>query len=117
MASTRKINSKERHSLYYKGNENILSNRTEEYRTIRNDTVMAELGMNASHIHGKVLASNYCDIESDLYGIGSSNLVQPRLKATPNINTIPVKSFFNRLPMILPEPMVCLKDGKRPKIP
>ena len=117
MASTRKINSKGIHSLEIRGNENVILNRTEEYRTTRNDTVMAELGMNASHIHGKVLASNYCDIESDLYGIGSSNLVQPRLKATPNINTIPVKSFFNRFPMILPEPMVCLKDGKRPKIP
>ena len=61
--------------------------------------------------------SNYCDIESELYGIGSSNLVVPKESVKPEHNKLPIKSFFERLPMILPEPMLCLKDENRPILP
>jgi len=52
------------------------------------------------------LATNYCDIESQLRGIGSTNLVQPQSEVVPlvkeikSLNMVPVQSTF------LPEPLV-----------
>ena len=63
-------------------------------------------GLNGARIAGKDLAKNDCDIESFLFGIGSTNLVQPLSPITPNINHIPSLNIMDRTPMILPKPLI-----------
>jgi hypothetical protein len=57
------------------------------------------IGMKTAH---RNLSSNYCDIESQLFGIGSTNLVTPKPDVVPEL--IPMKSvnIADRIPMVMP---------------
>jgi len=48
------------------------------------------------------LASNACDIESQLRGIGATNLVEPRAPITPEIHSLQSLNIAGRLPLIMP---------------
>jgi hypothetical protein len=48
------------------------------------------------------LSQNYSDVESFLFGIGSTNLVSPQSEPTPEINQIKSLNVADRLPMIMP---------------
>jgi hypothetical protein len=52
------------------------------------------------------LSSNFCDIESQLLGIGSSNLVKPLVPVTPDIYTLKSLKIMDRVPLIMPQPFV-----------
>ena len=60
-------------------------------------------------LQGKVasrdLANNYTDIESVLFGIGSTNLVQPLPNIVPEIYHLPSLNIIDKTPMIVPEPV------------
>jgi len=68
-------------------------------------------------LQGKVasrdLANNYTDIESNLFGIGSTNLVQPLPNIVPDIHHLPSLNIINKLPMIVPEP-IYVETKQRP---
>ena len=66
--------------------------------------------------NNKILSRNAPDIESVLFGIGSTNLVKPKAAVTPELNRMPHISFFNRLPVYLPEPLV-VENCQRAKGP
>ena len=57
--------------------------------------------------------SNPVEIESYLFGINANNLVQPQPPVKPELHTIPEISFFNRLPIIMPKPLV-VENKQRP---
>ena len=57
-------------------------------------------GLLIGKMHGRDLASNSCDIESFLWGIGSTNLVQPLPKVEPLIHSLPSLNVISRLPVI-----------------
>ncbi len=42
------------------------------------------------------LASNACDIESDLFGIGSTNLVTPKAPLKPRLNNLKSLDVFDK---------------------
>lgn len=50
------------------------------------------------------LAANACDIESQLRGIGATNLVEPRAPIAPEIHPLKSLNIADRLPMIMPAP-------------
>jgi len=52
------------------------------------------------------LSENFCDIESSLLGIGSTNLVSPQPAVVPEINKLQSLSIIDRLPVILPSPLI-----------
>jgi hypothetical protein len=52
------------------------------------------------------LSNNPVDIESSLLGINSTNLVYPQREVIPELKHIPMKSYFETIPLILPEPFV-----------
>jgi hypothetical protein len=52
---------------------------------------LAGNGLLVGRMAGRDLANNSCDIESELFGIGSTNLVQPLAKVQPDF--IPLKSL------------------------
>lgn len=55
---------------------------------------------------------NGVDIESELRGIDSTNLVKPRAPFVPNNKHIPEVVFYDRTPMILPKPLVVEKEQR-----
>jgi hypothetical protein len=67
-------------------------------------------------LHGRVaaenLSSNYCDIESKLWGIGSTNLVTPQPDVTADVYRLKSLAISNRLPLIVPEPLNLAKDQR-----
>jgi|UniRef100_A0A6C0IJZ3 hypothetical protein len=58
------------------------------------------------------LASNACDIESQLFGIGSTNLVTPQKQIQPKIHNIKSLNVSDRISMIIPAPLVVEKDQR-----
>jgi hypothetical protein len=58
------------------------------------------------------LSNNACDIESYLYGIGSSNLVNLKPPVVPYIKPLLSLSVIDRLPLIIPDPLVVAKNQR-----
>ena len=59
-------------------------------------------GLLSGRYAGRDLAKNDNDIESYLFGIGSTNLENPMAPITPNINTLPSLNVIEKTPMIMP---------------
>ena len=59
------------------------------------------------------LSNNPVEIESALFGINSTNLVEPQPPVKAQLKSIPVKQFFQRTPLIMPKPLV-IEHNQRP---
>jgi hypothetical protein len=115
MASTRNINTpgdyKMKNDMYnYK--LNYLTNKKNMYGT-PNDTYFAGNGLLMGRIASENLANNYCDIESTLFGIGSTNLVNPLPDVKPDIIPIKNLSIIERNKIVMPEPFN-INENQRP---
>ena len=75
------------------------------------------LGFNASHMPWSALSHNPVEIESSLFGINANNLVNPQPKVQPQLKTLPMKSFFERQEVIMPEKLVVSKTQRPFPIP
>lgn len=68
-------------------------------------------------LHGKLpreqLSENPVNTESFLFGINSTNLVNPSPIFKPQMNTLSQVDIFNKNVMYLPEPFIC-EIGQRP---
>ena len=71
------------------------------------------VGYTPSHMPRDTLSKNPIEIESALFGINSTNLVQPQPPIKPQLKTIPTKQFFERTPLIMPKPLV-IEHNQRP---
>ncbi len=58
------------------------------------------------------LAFNACDIESQLFGIGSTNLVNPKSAVKPDLKPIQSLNMIDKLPIFIPEPLVVEKNQR-----
>ena len=58
------------------------------------------------------LCENYCDVESQLYGIGSTNLVEPKKPVAPQFKSPRSLNFIDGLEVQLPEPLVVEKNQR-----
>ena len=56
--------------------------------------------------------TNGIDVESELKGIGSTNLVKPRARFIPNPHLLPNICFFNQPSTQLPNPVVVQKNQR-----
>jgi hypothetical protein len=61
------------------------------------------------------LSYNACDIESQLFGIGSTNLVNPKGLVTPDFKTIKSLNMIDKLPVFVPEALV-VDNSQRPRV-
>jgi hypothetical protein len=59
------------------------------------------------------LAHNPVEIESFLYGIGSTNLVTPQTAPVPQIKRLDSLSIINKTPVIIPQPLF-IEPNQRP---
>lgn len=57
-------------------------------------------------------SSNSVDIESALFGINSTNLVEPQNTVVPHLKQLPEVKFFDRMAVFLPEPLVVEKYSR-----
>ena len=71
------------------------------------------IGYTPSHMPMNTLSNNPIEIESALWGINSSNLVNPQAPPAPQLKTIPSVAFFEMLPTYVPEPLV-MENNQRP---
>ena len=68
------------------------------------------IGMKTAH---RNLSSNYSDVESFLFGIGSTNLVSPTSEPTPEIIQTQSLNIMNKTPLIMPESLSVQENQRR----
>ena len=67
------------------------------------------MGIMPSHMPSHLFSKNYVDIESALFGINSTNLVEPQQTVVPQLTTLPEISFFGRMQLVMPDPLIIEK--------
>jgi hypothetical protein len=115
MSSTRNKNEQGNYDL------EILSKRKQmEYYLYENgasskayDTYLPGDGLLTGRIPSSVLSQNFCDIESVLYGIGSTNLVNRKEQVVANLFEMNNLNIINKPPMIIDKPFV-QESNQRP---
>jgi hypothetical protein len=116
MASTSLKNSPANYSLETRQNEAVFGNRIHAMRAYASENAFPDAGIFAGPMPADALSHNPTDIESQLRGIGASDLTRQRPVHAP----APVKrgtvAFFDRMPFVVPDPLV-VRTGQRPIIP
>jgi hypothetical protein len=75
-------------------------------------------GLNPAQIPGDQLSKNAADIESFLFGINSTNLVNPAPIFTPQLKTIDSVNVYKKDTFVfIPEPLVIEKNQRPFPIP
>ena len=116
MTSTRNKNTQLNYNLEKSNTEKLL--RENLYLHSSSGRPISEcipsLGYMPSHISREALSNNSIDIESQLRGIGSTNLETPYQPIIPSILNLELKDFFDRQQsVIMPYPMV-FENNQRP---
>ena len=102
MAATRDKNSIDNYSLEQRALENTRNNL--EYingpngRAVNPALPVSYLG---GYMPADNLSYNSIDIESDLFGVGSTNLINSKPPVLPQLKTLPMVSFFDRNNIII----------------
>lgn len=73
------------------------------------DTKLAGDGVLQGAMPSTKLSTNSADIESFLFGIGTTNLVDPMTSFTPELTENGSRDFFTKAPTYIPEPLVVEK--------
>ena len=120
MASTRLKNQRGTYSLERNANQHFIFNRTYKDQSLPQQSVLPDLGINGGNMisgyYNQVLSNNACDIESQLMGINSTNLVFDSFKTTPQTNELEHQQFFKLPSLNLPVPLN-LQKNQRPMGP
>jgi hypothetical protein len=77
------------------------------------DTKLSGNGLNPGQLPWNTLSRNPADIESFLFGINSTNLVNPAPNLTPELKCLTTANVFKMPDVIMPVPLVVPK-GQRP---
>ena len=88
---------------------------------IRKERCIPDLGINMQGLPGgynnHVLSNNTADIESNLFGIGATNLAKPKShRFNPSINNRNNCKFFDRPAFVMPSNLV-VDNNQRPSGP
>ena len=76
------------------------------------DNYFAGDGLLMGRMASENLSSNACDVESQLFGIGSTNLVTPQKQVQPKPHNMKSLNVIDRISMIIPEPLVVEKNQR-----
>ena len=105
MASTRNKNTLGNYQFEQKAYISRHSNIMDITKRTSKNPVFPGNGLLQGKVASKDLATNYTDIESTLFGIGSTNLVQPLPLVVPDIHKYSSLNIIDRIPMIVPNPV------------
>lgn len=115
MASTRNLNNPDDYQLrqkQYRDKLNYLTDKQNMYG-VPKETQFAGDGLLMGRIASENLDFNYCDVESQLFGIGSTNLVNPQVEVRPDPRFIQSLSIMDKTPLIMPDPLI-VQNNQRP---
>jgi len=117
MASTRNKNNEGDYRLEQHANSGLCNYLTCNKSNFGNPTTthFPGNGLLQGRIAPANLSSNSCDIESQLFGIGTSNMVKPKPFVKPVIHDLHSLNVSDRLPTMIPEPLI-VEKGQRPNI-
>ena len=119
MASTRNINTPGDYCLQqreFQQNMNYTLYPNSQYGAAYN-TRLAGNGFNPAQIPWNKLSHNAPDIESFLFGINSTNLVNPAPCFHPELKKLDSVNVFEKGVVFMPEPLVVRKDQRPFPIP
>lgn len=105
MASTRNINTPGDYQLEQKAYMNRYLTITDLVKQTPFQKTLPGNGLLQGKVASRDLANNYTDIESTLFGIGSTNLVQALPDVVPDIPRLPSLNVIDKIPMIVPTPI------------
>ena len=114
MASTRNINTPGNYYLEqkeYKHFEDYTLYPNSQYGAAYN-TKLPGNGVNPGQIPWNQLSYNPAQIESFLFGINSTNLVNPQAPIVAELKDLETINFFERCPTLIPEPLVVEKSQR-----
>ena len=113
MASTRLNNDRGWYCQNQRGRAQQAAHELWKYKCISNRTAFPCAGINmpmmTNGYNNNILSRNASDIESVLFGIGATNLADPKPPVTPELNCIGNVKFFDRPRTYLPEPLIVQK--------
>ena len=114
MASTRNKNTPGDYQAQQKSYIQQVDYCTNKEYAIATPTLLAGNGLIQGHLPDTELAKNPNDIESFLFGIGSTNLVNPQTPVTPELKKHESLSIVDRkVPLIMPKDLI-LEADQRP---
>lgn len=99
MASTRNKNMRTEYSLEQNNNTGIRDFNINQYGRGVNEANPTHM-MNHGSMARDALSGNAVDTESQLFGIGSTNLVQPQMPIRPDVKTLGNVDFCERKELI-----------------
>ena len=76
------------------------------------DTRTAGNGLNPGYVPWNKLSNNAPDIESFLFGIGSTNLVKPQEPLKPELKCLKSNNLYKMPDVYIPEPLVVSKTAR-----
>ena len=99
MSSTRLKNLPREYLREKKINQDINTYEMDINKKMPNKSFLPDLGVNPGNMsnsfYHKTLSNNTCDIESNLMGINSTNLVEKKPQFQPQLNKLPFKPIIN----------------------
>ena len=117
MASTRLKNQPREYLRERKINQDIHMYEMDINKKMPNESFLPGFGINPGNMsnsyYHKTLSNNTCDIESNLMGINSTNLVEKKPQFQPQLNKLPFKRWFELPTAFVPEPLV-INNNQRP---
>jgi hypothetical protein len=119
MASTRNINTPGNYCLEmrnFKLSETYTLYPNSQYGAAYH-TNLPGVGLLPGQVPGDKLSYNSSDIESFLFGINSTNLVNPAPCFVPELKTLKSVNVYPKQPVYLPEPLVLDKNQRPYPIP
>ncbi len=116
MASTNMKNAPGYYCEQHKRFNKISNSQTDVRISKHNENCLPDLGiingMMTTGYNNHILSNNAADIESSLFGIGSTNLVEKKADVNPSINKLKYCKWFPRNNVFLPEPLVIEKSQR-----
>ena len=115
MASTRNKNTINDFKLEQRNNTLITSYNTytNSQQGVPYNPNLPSFGFNPTFMGREQLSNNPIEIESFLFGINSTNLVNPQPPPKPQLKKLNTLSYFDRIPVLMPEPLA-IRHNQRP---
>ena len=116
MASTRNINNITNYCYTQLEQQKWRAHVTQPMRRVNQEPAYPNVGINApQYMPNTQLSKDSVDIESRLFGINSTNLVNPQKPMQPTLYQLPTTTFFERPYQIYPK-FHYSKDNQRPQL-
>jgi hypothetical protein len=114
MASTRNLNNPADYSMEqkkYSDRLDYLTNRQNMYGAPKQSHFAGD-GLLMGRMAAENLDFNACNVESFLFGIGSTNLVNPKGEVKPDSRYIQSLSIMDKTALVMPDPLIVQKNQR-----